>query len=496
MAPRRPLRPKVRRSTFVCPVIAQLLNREFLLAQVGGVQHGLEHELAMHDRRGRPGPLDRFSDQDVRELVEALAAIPERPEGLEAAAPTAEASEQTAPRPKNDFAFVPQDPLLSIVQSVFEETVAAQNPAAVTEKPLHDDRRSGSAPIVTDRQFAGLPLHRTPTGRRVWGRFEVTRPKVLSDPRWVWAGVLIARQKFKEPARFNPTAGGPVTIADDARILLVGDWGSGLPRARAVADWMRRELEQGIAQRREQHVIHLGDVYYTGSEAEYRERFLDCWPVRAGEDIGSFALNGNHDMYQGGHAYFGTCLADPRFGRQKQSSFFSLRNSHWQLLGLDTSYEDKGLYGNQVDWVREQLDANRRLGTVLLSHHQPFSAYEPGSEPLRHKIRPVLETRRIDAWFWGHEHRCLAYREHMDIGFSSCVGHGGIPEYLVAREGDPYPDPLDYDYRCVYGSGLEPWGTFGFAVLDLDGDGMTIRYIDELGRPHHEARFTVRQSVS
>ena len=66
----------------------------------------------------------------------------------------------------------------------------------------------------------------------------------------------------------------------------------------------------------------------------------------------------------------------------------------------------------------------------------------------------MLETGRIDAWFWAHEHRCLVYKPHMKIGFSSCVGHGGIPEYLIAKEGQPYPEPLAYDYRLQHGDGL------------------------------------------
>jgi hypothetical protein len=464
-------------------VLAQVLNREFLLGEADAAQRGLARELSMRDRRGPRGPLDPFTEEDVREVIELLKERPAQ-EGLQRAAPSDD-SEPTAARPQEDFAFVPRDPLLSIVQSVFEETLHEQNAAAVTEKRLLDDRRGGPEPIVTDAQLAAVPLYRAPSGRRLWGRFEVSRPKIFSDPRWVWAGVVIAWHKFKEPVAFNPKAGGPVTIANKARIVIVGDWGSGLPRARKVAERMRAEIQAGLAESRQVHAIHLGDVYYTGSEAEYRERFLGYWPVREGEEIGSFTLNGNHDMYQGGHAYFGVALADSRFARQDSSSFFALRNEHWQLLGLDTSYEDTGLYGDQAAWVLKQLEDHPSLRTVLLSHHQPFSAYEPGAKVLGKKIAPVLATKRIDAWFWGHEHRCLTYREHMDIGFSSCIGHGGIPEYLIAREGDPYPDPLDYEYRRVHGNGLEPWDTFGFAVLDLDDDRMKITFVDEDENRHH-----------
>jgi predicted phosphodiesterase len=53
--------------------------------------------------------------------------------------------------------------------------------------------------------------------------------------------------------------------------------------------------------------IHLGDVYYVGDDNEVRENFLGektspyapvRWPMGA---KGSFALNGNHEMYADGN---------------------------------------------------------------------------------------------------------------------------------------------------------------------------------------------------
>jgi hypothetical protein len=45
---------------------------------------------------------------------------------------------------------------------------------------------------------------------------------------------------------------------------------------------------------------------------------------------------------------YATALADPRFALQERSSWFRLGNDHWQVLGLDSSYEDGGLYGDQA----------------------------------------------------------------------------------------------------------------------------------------------------
>jgi predicted phosphodiesterase len=311
----------------------------------------------------------------------------------------------------------------------------------------------------------------------------------LSDPRWAYSKICeLWRDGYRGYADFvdDPST---VDLENTARVFLVGDWGSGLDRAQKVASQMRQELRKGGG--RQQIVVHLGDVYYSGTKREFERRFLKWWPVDEGSGVLSFTLPGNHDMYTGGHAYYATGLADRRFERQNGCSFFALRNHHWQLLGLDTAYEDSGLHGRQAEWARKLIqDAPRGLKTALLSHHQLFSAHESGAKTLQEKVEPVLETDRVDARFWGHEHRCIQYDatewEGHRVGFASCIGHGGVPEYLVMKEGETKPKPWVYEYLKQYGTGLQPWDTFGFAVLELNDATLRVRYIDEDGNPHHE----------
>src|SRR5207249_159244 len=142
--------------------------------------------------------------------------------------------------PRDDFAFIPDNPLLSILQSVVEEYFEEHEPDNVIERPLRDDRRRGEEPLVTDRQLAHVPLARARGGRRLWKPFEVGRPQLkllVSDPGWVLSGVAMAYRALKGRA---PFAESPATVRIDnaARLLLVGDWGTGLRRARNVADQM------------------------------------------------------------------------------------------------------------------------------------------------------------------------------------------------------------------------------------------------------------------
>lgn len=468
-------------------MIAQVLNRQFVLDQLEEVRRDLQ-EAASPERRTVPTEGPELAPDDA---AVALAAIDEalQKETVESSGqkgfelpPPERRGEESAPI--DDFSFFSREAVLSNLQSALEQVLTAKETLAQTDLP--DDRRSYQCDVaVTDVSLAGVALpRRNLDGRRIFDKFSV------SDIRWVSSLVAEGVRKLRSRFPFPDQPARPVRLGDKARLVVVGDWGSGLPRAQKVANEMRRVLDEGVAAGREQHVVHLGDVYYSGWEYEYRDRFLQYWPVRLGEEdrITSWNLNGNHDMYSGGHAFYAYALKDPRFKRQEGKSYFSLKNDHWTLLGLDTAWEDGGLQGNQADWALSTLTGASGKG-MLLSHHQIFSAYESGNKILSEKIKPALATGRVKSWLWGHEHRCVFYDPCQGVDFGRCIGHGGVPVYMTHAETDPYPSPAFYEYRDFIGKGLEHWALFGFAVLDFDGPAIDVRYIDENGKEHQRERI-------
>jgi hypothetical protein len=474
-------------------MIAQVLNRQFVLDQLEAVRQQLEEDSAGGRRGGVAAPdiADLALDDFALALDEVRAAAAR--EQVESSGqpgfppPPAERRGEQAP-PLDDFAFISRDPVISLLQSALEayfDEHASEGERVANEEPADDGRRGAQEDVaVTDRSIEGLAPTRDAEGRRLFDQFSVT------DVRWVSSLVAMGIRSFRKRHPFNTNPANPITIADRSRLLLVGDWGSGLPRARKVADQMRRVMEQGG--NIEQHVIHLGDVYYSGWKREYEKRFLPYWPVQSGEEAryGSWCLNGNHDMYAGGHDYFKYLLADPRFARHERCSYFALRTGHWQILGLDTAWKDEDLEDPQAEWVSATVSGDGRK-VMLLSHHQLFSAYETAKSgaPLTNKLKAVLDAGRVRAWFWGHEHRCMLYHRHANVEFGRCVGHGGVPVYMSHEENDPYPPPGAYEYRAAIDKGLERWAKFGFVVLDFDGPAIDVRYIDEEGVEHHRERL-------
>ena len=472
-------------------MIAQLLNRQFVREQM----EVIEAQLADDVSRQRAGGADD-APLDQSDYREALAHVDrardkeqQKSSGQPGFTPDDRRRGGESPAELDDFSFLSRDPTVSIVQSALELHLEREESGAelVRSEPA-DDRRRGEndVPVVTDLSLKDYQPQRDPAnGRRLFNRFSIT------DVGWVSSKVAEGIRLFRNRRSFPSEPAPPVEINDGARLILVGDWGSGIPRAQKVATAMGYELRTSLERNQEVHVIHLGDVYYSGWAYEYEKRFLPHWPVRPEQaaKAGSWCLNGNHDMYSGGHGYFDTLLKDPRFARQGQASFFRLFNKHWQILGLDTAWEENGLKDPQSGWVRDVLEKNKQKA-IMLTHHQLFSAFEDGPDVglvLRDKLQQVLDESRIHTAFFGHEHRCVLYKPGT-VKYARLIGHGGVPVYMTHGIDDPYPPSVSYEYRRYMTSsfGLEHWALFGFAVLDFEGPRIHVRYVDEDGDTHRE----------
>jgi len=379
--------------------------------------------------------------------------------------------------------FISRDPIQSLIQSTLEDKLREQGVPGEVPK-----RRGPLAWLIHLIESILHPVRFGP-----------------DDPKWVIdvAGAVLERiAKGNHP--FNPLP-AEHEISDDARVVIVGDWGTGLPRAQDVAKFMAEEVSEALAEGREAHVVHLGDVYYSGLKGEVRRHVLapGMWPVsveQASAGVTSWSLNGNHDMYGGGFGYFETLLGDERFSKQrspdgKPTSFFRLRSPSWDLAALDTSWDpdvlSDGFIGvlqdPQAEFVeRVAHESERKL--MLLSHHQLLSVYDKGDlgPTLGKKLGPVLASGRVTAWLWGHEHRCMGFEEAEKVKVPRCIGHGGVPVLMEHKPGDPIPPPGAWEERDFSQYRGEHWGRMGFAVLDLAGEQIKLRYRNELGLTSRE----------
>jgi len=310
------------------------------------------------------------------------------------------------------------------------------------------------------------------------------------------------------------------------RISIAGDWATGTSEAADIASHMQAFKPH--------YTIHLGDIYYVGDPKEVNENCLGktepyepIQPVRWPHgSMGSFAMNGNHEMYANGNAYFGLFLPtlgipSSEEGRHygQKASFFCLQNKFWRIIALDTGYNSLGfpilehfsffrnvpgigpsckLPGLLIDWLRDQVQpSGDNRGIVLLTHHQYFSAFEEGYPlPARQLAefinRPVL-------WFWGHEHRLALYGKYGTSGgiqaYGRCVGHGEFPVNHGRPIKNPEPPLVLYDdrkYKTTEGCDL---GFNGFVNLTFSGNKLKGDYRDVENRKLLEEEWEVDNGV-
>lgn len=487
-------------------MVKQVMNRRFVMQQLDDMKDFLEnpqkYDSTRRDGVKIPEDAENLEKEDFDNALESVnesianeEKISSGQEGFDDYSPEARRRGEEPPS-IDDYAFFSRDPVISNLQSALEDYFENNKPEDVEDvKTGHGGRRSGGDEILpaADKSIKNINLEVTDDGRRLFNKYSIT------DPGWIKSVFAMGVRLLKKKHRFVENPAIPKPIANRTRIILFGDWGSGLPRAQKVASQVRKILDEGKARGIQQHVVHLGDIYYSGWKREVKNNFLKYWPVAMGEanEISSWSVNANHDMYAGGHAYYKTLLKDPRFAGHVNSdgdttSIFSMLNDKWRILGVDSAHDDHNLKEPQPQWIRAQVAEAKQAGqkVMLLCHHQLFSAFEDGGNDMVTALGDLLEGPNIHSWFWGHEHRCAVYKPHMNIQYARLLGHGGVPAYQWKKQKDDIPEMTNYVYRGRFKSGLEQWGYFGFAVLDFDDTNIGVRYIDENGETHYSETIT------
>ena len=235
-------------------------------------------------------------------------------------------------------------------------------------------------------------------------------------------------------ANLNPVFDlGPRT-----KLAIVGDWGTG--------DEVAINVLQQVAALQPDVLLHLGDVYYAGTQSEEQSNFLDICREVLGSGILLFSLCGNHDMYSGGQGYY--WLVDQL---SQQASYFCLQNDAWQFLAMDTGHNDNNPFdvatnmtsvnAGEVNWLLSKISSTGGPRTVLLSHHQLFSPFgSVGSvNGQAQAYNPNLFTSfqsivgKIVLWFWGHEHTLAVYDPYMGLQRGRCIGASAVPVFTAQQ---------------------------------------------------------------
>src|SRR5262249_26958823 len=134
---------------------------------------------------------------------------------------------------------------------------------------------------------------------------------------------------------------------------------------------------------------------------------------------------------------------------------------------------------SELEWLADKLNRAEGRKSVLLSHHQLFSAFEPigGNAingPLYEQMAPLLP--KVTRWFLGHEHSLLIYQYQPHLGVHArCIGHGAIPVDYPGQ--GPRFEDIKYDAPVLGYTGK--FYNHGHVLIELDGASAQARYYQD-----------------
>lgn len=291
-----------------------------------------------------------------------------------------------------------------------------------------------------------------------------------------------------------------------SRVLMVGDWGTHMADNAAL-------LRAALDVFKPQAIIHLGDVYYSGTVEEVTENVLNVLDkvvadLKLSPRPAFFAIPGNHDYYAGGSGFYQMIgkVNSGVAGCTQQASFFCLRTADdkWQFLAMDTGYGDRNpveqtaptLHDHEFLWHQDKLD-NFPGSTILLSHHQLCSAKEAlnaGPRPYLNEALYALFKRyfdRIAAWYWGHEHNFIVFDNNLKFAKGDLPLRKGRLIGCSAYEETLEEDPYEIKYAAArfiknmpklgksqYLSPPQNFYNHAFAIFDVTPTKVTASYYE------------------
>jgi len=264
------------------------------------------------------------------------------------------------------------------------------------------------------------------------------------------------------------------------------------------------------AQDSPQMSIHMGDVYYVATNAQYQTNILGMTDSTKPHQQGvafprgsviTFLQMGNHELisgcqglYQSGFSY-----------TAQQTTYAVWQSESWRIVSLDTGRlcyslgpdnvrnvetgsTDAPMPDEVVDWLTNTVklgDPSDKRGIILLSHHQPYDAFAKASIGAAQQINTILPKGKQILWFYGHDHMFAIFKKmslaNMDfVMYPRLIGIGGFPNILatpVTTEG-----LVAYDFRTYQSmpdddGASQNVGFNGYTKMVITGNKVDISYI-------------------
>lgn len=423
----------------------------------------------------------------------------------------AHAAATSAPSPKPLDVNALMSPAQAIGQSLTSgQSVTASTFAALQPQAAVAPATAGAAVVVDCAKVAAEFLWAEITGNKQSSDLYAGELKYAECDALGWAECLATYLASKAAAGtlpYRPNQDVVLPLPTNATIAIIGDWGTG--------DDVAINLLKQVATFKPDILLHLGDVYYSGTQSEAQNNFVAICQQVLGAKTPLFSLCGNHDMYSGGDGYY--WLID-HIGQK--SSYFCLQNDDWLFLAMDTGYNDHNpltvntnmtalvnLPGwSEANWHLNKIRQAGKRRIAAFSHHQLFSPFSSvgslNDQPYAYNPHLYADflsiISKIDIWFWGHEHTLALYDPYMGLTRGRCVGASAVPVFtnqqkyataagLATFQNAPMPT---WNPSAILGDNGTDYNN-GFAILTLKGPTATVNYYQvPLLKPFEQLKFT------
>lgn len=267
--------------------------------------------------------------------------------------------------------------------------------------------------------------------------------------------------------------------------------------------------------------IALGDIAYrSGTNDQFQAALFDTFSeVTANTSL--WPVYGNHDDRRWTYFRIFDLPEDGGSGgvASGTENYYSFDFSNIHFVMLDSQDSDLDTDGDMADWLRKDLAANNKTWLIAAFHHPPYTKGSHDSDDssdssgrmqeMRENLLPILEEYGVDLVLSGHSHMYershlidCAYGHSSEFTRENIVSRGDIggnqfyrkPLHERSNQGTVYvvagssskvdKGPVDHP---AHARGLLEAGSM---VIDVVGDQLTARFIDNKGEVRDSFRIT------